>query len=100
MSLAHMAKNGNNLNNAFKFNMIKKTISNVGLSNFVIWYIFTGLIFLFLIGLGLPYIFNIINIKLIRDVLAALTLTPFAVIFLYRSASLVYLNGFHADIVG
>src|ERR1039458_7608845 len=89
MSLANMAKNGNNIDNAFKFNAIKNTISHVGLGNFVIWYIFTGLIFLFLllIGFGLTEIFNMIHIKFIGDLLASLTVTPFAMIFLYRSAS-------------
>jgi uncharacterized membrane protein len=84
-----MAKNGNKFDKAFKFNAIKNTISHVGLGNFVIWYIFTGLIFLFLflIGFGLSD-FNMIHLKFIGDLLASLTVTPFAMIFLYRSASL------------
>jgi hypothetical protein len=95
MSLANMAKNGNNIDKSFKFNVIKNTISNVGLGNFVIWYIFTGLIFvfLFIVGLGLSSIFNLVHFKFIGDLLASLTVTPFAMIFLYRSASLIYLNG-------
>lgn len=101
MSLANMAKNGNNIDNAFKFNVIKNTISYVGLGNFVIWYIFTGLIFLFLLlvgfGFGLSDIFNVIHFKFIGDLLASLTVTPFAMIFLYRSASLIYLNGSQDD---
>lgn len=86
MSLANMAKNGNNINKAFRFNEIKNIISHVGLGNFVIWYIFTGLIFLFLfiVGFGLSSIFNMIHYKFIGDLVASLTVTPFSMIFLYR----------------
>jgi hypothetical protein len=95
MSLANMAKNGDNIDKAFKFSAIKNIISNVGLGNFIIWYIFTGLIFLFLfiVGFGLSSIFNLIHYKFIGDVLASLTVTPFGLIFLFRSASLIYLKG-------
>ena len=95
MSLANMAKNENNIDKAFKFKEIKNTISHVGLGNFLIWYIFTGLIFLILllVGFGLSDIFNTIHYKFIGELLASLTVTPFAMIFLYRSASLIYLNG-------
>ena len=99
MSLVNMAKNGNNLNDALKFNAIKNIISNVGLGSFVIWYIFTGIIFLFLllVGFGLSYIFNVIHFKFIGGLLASLTVTPFGMIFLYRSASLIYLDGSRDD---
>ena len=95
MSLANMAKNRRNIDYAFKFNEIKNIVSNVRLGNFIIWYIFTGLIYLFilLIGFGLTTIFNMAHFKFIGVLLTSLIVAPFALIFLYRSATLIYLNG-------
>jgi Protein of unknown function (DUF4013) len=95
MSLANMAKNGRNIDYAFKFNEIKNIVSNVRLGNLIIWYIFTGLIYLFilLIGFGLTTTFNFVHFKFIGVILTSLIVAPYALIFLYRSAALIYLNG-------
>jgi hypothetical protein len=99
MALVNMANNERDIGAAFKFGDIKNVISNIGLGKFIIWYIITGLIYILilLIELGLPALFNTINIKPLGSLIAALLVSPFALIFLYRSVALIYLDGVYDD---
>ena len=99
MSTVNMANNKKDIGAAFKFGAIKNIISNVGLGKFIGWYITTGVIYLLLtiFGYALLAIFNLIHIKIIATVLFSLIIVPFAIIFLYRSSALIYLDGIKND---
>ena len=95
MSLANMANNERDIGAAFKFSEIKNIISNIGIGKLIVWYIVTGLIYviILIIHSALPVIFNIIHIKVLGSIIAALLISPFALLFLYRSVALIYLDG-------
>lgn len=92
MAIANMARHENNLSYALKFGEIRTKISDIGLGNYVKWYIVTGIIYIVLlgIGMGLSTVFGLVHAKFIGLIINALTFGPFAVIFLYRSTSLMY----------
>ncbi len=91
MALANMAKH-ENISAAFKFREIWEKITNVGLGKFIVWYIFTGLIYLILlgVGMGITALFGLEHIKFIGQILNTFIVIPFSIIFIYRSASLIY----------
>lgn len=92
MGFANMANNENNLNKAFKFGEIRAKISGLGLGSYVKWYIGTGIIYaIFLIvGLLLPLIFELEQIRIVGIIINAFIIGPFAILFLMRSTSLMY----------
>ncbi|UTB32251.1 MAG: DUF4013 domain-containing protein [Methanobacterium sp. ERen5] len=92
MALANMAKNENNISYALKLGEIRTKISDIGLGNYLGWYIVTGIIYviLLIIGMGLSVLFGLVHAKFIGIIINALTFGPFATIFLYRSTSLMY----------
>ncbi len=92
MALANMAKNENNISYALKLGEIRTKISDIGLGNYVGWYIVTGIIYLILliVGMAITFAFGLAHIKVIGIIIYALTFGPFAVIFIYRSTSLMY----------
>lgn len=92
MALANMAKNENNISYALKLGEIRTKIADIGLGNYIGWYIVTGIIYviLLIIGMGLSVLFGLVHVKFIGIIINALTFGPFATIFLYRSTSLMY----------
>jgi hypothetical protein len=92
MAFANMAKNENNISYALKLGEIRTKISDIGLGNYIGWYIVTVIIYAILIsvGMGLSVLFGLAHVKFIGIIINALTIGPFAAIFLYRSTSLMY----------
>ncbi|ADZ09839.1 hypothetical protein Metbo_1612 [Methanobacterium lacus] len=92
MALANMAKNENNISYALKLSEIRTKISEIGLGNYIGWYIVTGIIYavIIIIGTTIIFAFGLGHVKFIGIIINALIIGPFASIFLYRSTSLMY----------
>lgn len=92
MAFANMAKNDKNISFAFKLGEIRTKISNIGLGNYIGWYIVTGIIYaaLIIIGMLLSLVFGLVHAKFIGIIINALLVGPFATIFLMRSTGLIY----------
>ncbi|MCL7385778.1 MAG: DUF4013 domain-containing protein [Thaumarchaeota archaeon] len=83
MAITHMAKTGK-LGDAFDFNRILSVIKNVGWSNYILWVIVIFVIGLVLTGISyIPYVGWIL----------ALIISPVFMVFVGRSASIVYESG-------
>jgi hypothetical protein len=102
ISIANMADNGSKLIKAFRFHEIIDKIYELGLRNFIIWYIAIGMVFLILTAVGsVIIIFLLLLIKvsgivtfsqtfIIEDVLIALFLAPYLWMYFFRSSALFY----------
>jgi hypothetical protein len=94
MSLANMAFYDGSIGAGLKFREIFDKISNIGLGNFVVWFVVTvivcfGLIFLW--GLVVAF-FTIFSLKFVGILFGQLIIFPIIIIFLFRSIALIYLS--------
>lgn len=92
MGIASMAHNENNMSFAFKFSEIRTKISKLGLGSYIGWFLVTVVVYaaILIIGIVLKSVFGIAHVKFIGTIISAFTVGPFAAIFLFRSASLMY----------
>jgi hypothetical protein len=92
MAIANMTHKENNISYAFKLGEIRTKISDLGLGSYVGWFIITAIIYaaLIIIGMVLRSVFGLVHVKFIGIILSAIIIGPFAALFLFRSASLMY----------
>lgn len=110
IAISNMAHNENKLNSAFKLGEILDEISKIGLLEFIMWYILTGilLLVLFVIGsfivltvsgivagmfrISIPLNVGMMVVFFIELVLISLTVIPYLFMFLARSVALLFKN--------
>lgn len=86
IAIAHMAANDSELSAAFQFSEILNIISQIGWSNYIIWYIVIGIISSIFF-----FVANLLNyIPIIGTIIAVLTISPYGQLFSYRALALLY----------
>jgi hypothetical protein len=96
VAIANMAYYEGEFSSAFRFGEIIDEIRGIGWNELLKWYTATGILFLFLFGIGvvISYIFSsIYNLELIIGLLMSLTLIPYIYMYLARSVALFYMPG-------
>jgi Protein of unknown function (DUF4013) len=80
---------------AFKFREIFMRLSHIGLINLVIWYFLSFLLIaaLSIIQTIITVFFNFIGLEIVGILLISLTVNTFFSIYIFRSLTLIYLNG-------
>jgi Protein of unknown function (DUF4013) len=90
MAIAYMADNNSKLGPVFRFRELLNKITAIGWANILKWYLLSGimLLFIFSIGLFVTDIFS--SISHIIDLLIELLLTPYLLMYFFRSLALLY----------
>lgn len=94
VAIANMAYYEGELKSAFRFREILDEISSIGWVNLIKWYLTAGIIFLIIfigINMVIAYIFSLIHLDVVGEVLISLIVAPFFFMYFARAAALFYM---------
>ena len=94
VAIANMAYYDGEFKSAFKFEEILNEIRSIGWLNLLKWYVTTGIFFLtilVIISTVVVYIFSLVHLGVLGEILISLIVTPYFYMYFARSVALYYM---------
>ena len=93
MALTNAATNNDKFSAAFKFREIFNKMRDIGWLNIIKWYIATGILLLIIafIGSMVTMVISMATVTVLGFLILFLTVVPYLIMYLYRSAALFYM---------